>query len=48
MYAKAPYSVLQRTVRIHPTLAEPIRTMLGELKPLRARYWEKGAGLAAA
>ncbi|WP_332770370.1 FAD-containing oxidoreductase [Phenylobacterium sp.] len=34
MYAKAPYSVLQRAVHIHPTVAELIPTMLGELKPL--------------
>ncbi len=34
MYAKAPYTVLQRAVHIHPTVAELIPTMLGELKPL--------------
>jgi pyruvate/2-oxoglutarate dehydrogenase complex dihydrolipoamide dehydrogenase (E3) component len=34
MYAKAPYSVLQRAVHIHPTVAELIPTILGELKPL--------------
>jgi pyruvate/2-oxoglutarate dehydrogenase complex dihydrolipoamide dehydrogenase (E3) component len=34
MYAKAPYSVIQRAVHIHPTVAELIPTMLGELKPL--------------
>ncbi len=34
MYAKAPYSVLQRSVNIHPTVAELIPTMLGELKPM--------------
>lgn len=33
MYAGAPYSVLQRAVHIHPTVAELIPTMLGELKP---------------
>jgi pyruvate/2-oxoglutarate dehydrogenase complex dihydrolipoamide dehydrogenase (E3) component len=31
MYAKAPYSVIQRAVHIHPTLSELIPTMLGEL-----------------
>ena len=34
MYAKAPYPVLQRAVHIHPTVAELIPTLLGELKPL--------------
>jgi len=36
MYAKAPYSVVQRAVHIHPTVAELIPTILGELKPLPA------------
>ncbi len=34
MYAKAPYTVMQSAVHIHPTVAELIPTMLGELKPL--------------
>jgi len=34
MYAKAPYTVLQRAVHIHPTVSELIPTMLGDLKPL--------------
>lgn len=34
MYAKAPYTVLQRSVNIHPTVAELIPTILGELKPM--------------
>jgi len=34
MYAKAPYTVIQRAVHIHPTVAELIPTMLGELQPL--------------
>ncbi|HTC93399.1 MAG TPA: FAD-containing oxidoreductase [Terriglobales bacterium] len=34
MYAKAPYSVIQRAVHIHPTVSELVPTMLGELKPL--------------
>ena len=34
MYAKAPYTVLQRAVHIHPTVAELIPTMLADLKPL--------------
>jgi len=33
MYAKAPYPVLQRAMHIHPTVAELIPTVLGELKP---------------
>jgi len=32
MYAKAPYSVLQRAMHIHPTVSEFIPTILGELK----------------
>lgn len=34
MYAGAPYTLLQRAVHIHPTVAELIPTVLGELKPL--------------
>ncbi len=34
MYAKAPYSTIQRAVHIHPTVSELIPTMLGELRPL--------------
>ena len=34
MYARAPYTVIQRAVHIHPTVCELIPTMLGELKPL--------------
>lgn len=34
MYAKAPYTVIQRAVHIHPTVSELIPTMLGELQPL--------------
>ena len=36
MYAKAPYTVIQRAVHIHPTVTELIPTMLGDLKPLEA------------
>jgi pyruvate/2-oxoglutarate dehydrogenase complex dihydrolipoamide dehydrogenase (E3) component len=35
MYAKAPYTVMQRAMHIHPTVSEFIPTMLGELKPLQ-------------
>ena len=31
MYAKAPYTVLQRAMHIHPTVSELIPTLLGEL-----------------
>jgi len=34
MYARAPYTVIQRAMHIHPTVTELIPTMLGELKPL--------------
>jgi pyruvate/2-oxoglutarate dehydrogenase complex dihydrolipoamide dehydrogenase (E3) component len=34
MAAKAPYTALQRTMQIHPTVAELIPTVLGELEPL--------------
>ncbi len=34
MSAKAPYTRLQRTMHIHPTVSELIPTMLGEMKPL--------------
>ena len=34
MYAKQPYTVIQRAVHIHPTVAELVPTMLGDLKPL--------------
>jgi pyruvate/2-oxoglutarate dehydrogenase complex dihydrolipoamide dehydrogenase (E3) component len=34
MYAKAPYTTLQRAVHIHPTVSELIPTVLGDLKPL--------------
>ena len=36
MYAKAPYTVIQRAMHIHPTVTELIPTMLGELEPLDA------------
>ena len=34
MYAKAPYTLIQRAVHIHPTVSELIPTMLGSLTPL--------------
>lgn len=44
MYAKAPYTVIQRAVHIHPTVSELIPTMLGELQPLAG---SAGAGTRA-
>jgi pyruvate/2-oxoglutarate dehydrogenase complex dihydrolipoamide dehydrogenase (E3) component len=35
MYAKAPYTVIERAVHIHPTVTELIPTMLSDLKPLK-------------
>jgi len=32
MYARAPYTVLQRAMHIHPTVSEYLPTVLGELK----------------
>jgi pyruvate/2-oxoglutarate dehydrogenase complex dihydrolipoamide dehydrogenase (E3) component len=34
MYAKAPYTIIQRAMHIHPTVSELIPTMLGDLRPL--------------
>ena len=34
MYAKAPYTVIQRAVHIHPTVSELIPTLLADLEPL--------------
>jgi pyruvate/2-oxoglutarate dehydrogenase complex dihydrolipoamide dehydrogenase (E3) component len=35
MYVKAPYTVMQRAMHIHPTVSEFIPTMMGDLKPLQ-------------
>jgi pyruvate/2-oxoglutarate dehydrogenase complex dihydrolipoamide dehydrogenase (E3) component len=34
MYARAPYTLIQRAMHIHPTVSEHIPTMLGSLQPL--------------
>jgi pyruvate/2-oxoglutarate dehydrogenase complex dihydrolipoamide dehydrogenase (E3) component len=34
MYAKRPYTVIQRAMHIHPTVSELIPAILGELQPL--------------
>jgi len=36
MYAKKPYTTVQRAVHIHPTVTELIPTLLGSLEPLAA------------
>ena len=36
MYAKAPYTVIQRAMHIHPTVSELVPTMLGALRPLES------------
>ena len=35
MYAKAPYTVIQRAMHIHPTVSEFIPTMMEKLEPLQ-------------
>jgi pyruvate/2-oxoglutarate dehydrogenase complex dihydrolipoamide dehydrogenase (E3) component len=35
MYAKAPYTVVQRAMHIHPTVAEYLPTILSKLEPLK-------------
>jgi hypothetical protein len=35
MYARAPYTVMQRAVHVHPTVAELLPTLLGSLEPLQ-------------
>jgi pyruvate/2-oxoglutarate dehydrogenase complex dihydrolipoamide dehydrogenase (E3) component len=34
IYARAPYTLVQRAMHIHPTVSELIPTLMGELKPL--------------
>jgi pyruvate/2-oxoglutarate dehydrogenase complex dihydrolipoamide dehydrogenase (E3) component len=47
MYAKAPYTVLERAMHIHPTVSELIPTLLEDLKPLEAAATEPGPAQAA-
>jgi pyruvate/2-oxoglutarate dehydrogenase complex dihydrolipoamide dehydrogenase (E3) component len=35
MYAKVPYTVMQRAMHVHPTVSEFIPTMMGNLRPLQ-------------
>jgi pyruvate/2-oxoglutarate dehydrogenase complex dihydrolipoamide dehydrogenase (E3) component len=44
MYAKAPYTVIERAMHIHPTVAEFIPSMLGDLAPIRADLANGGSG----
>ncbi len=34
MYAKAPYTVIERAMHIHPTVSEMLPTLVGQLEPL--------------
>lgn len=43
MYARAPYTVMQRAMHIHPTVSELLPTVLGELKPLASEVGASGA-----
>jgi len=42
MYARAPYTVMQRAMHIHPTVSELLPTVLGELKPLASQLGASG------
>ena len=42
MYAKAPYTVIQRALHIHPTVSELVPTMLTDQKPLKGLNQEAG------
>jgi pyruvate/2-oxoglutarate dehydrogenase complex dihydrolipoamide dehydrogenase (E3) component len=35
MYARVPYTVMQRAVHVHPTVSELLPTLLGTLEPLK-------------
>ena len=43
MYARAPFTVMQRAMHIHPTVSELLPTVLGELKPLGNQIRAGGA-----
>ena len=42
MYAGAPYRTIQRAMHIHPTVAEYLPTLLGDLEPLGGSRSEQG------
>lgn len=44
MYAKAPYTVMQRAMHIHPTVSELLPTVLGGLTPLSSEAKPNPAG----
>jgi pyruvate/2-oxoglutarate dehydrogenase complex dihydrolipoamide dehydrogenase (E3) component len=46
MYAKAPYTVIQRAMHIHPTVSELVPTLLGDLRPLSASASSAGGASA--
>jgi hypothetical protein len=45
MYARVPYTVLQRAMHIHPTVSELLPTMMGELKSLAPSFSDDGLGV---
>jgi pyruvate/2-oxoglutarate dehydrogenase complex dihydrolipoamide dehydrogenase (E3) component len=47
MYAKAPYTVLQRAMYIHPTVSELLPTLVSDLKPLRSADAVEAPGMRA-
>ena len=44
MYARAPYTVIQRAVHIHPTVSELVPTMLGDLREAEAAAVRRQCG----
>jgi hypothetical protein len=43
MYAKRPYTTIERAVHIHPTVSELIPTLLGNLEPLAQEAPSQGS-----
>ena len=41
IYARQPYTLIERTMHIHPTVSELFATMLGELVPPAGLHLEK-------
>ena len=41
MYAKAPYTVMQRAVHIHPTVSELLPTILSDLQTPRLTHFRR-------
>ncbi len=44
MYAKAPYTLVQRAMHIHPTVSEYLPTVLARLEPLKTEEHEHSEG----